>query len=190
MKDFDATFDEKNDQPIKPIPGKYPSHVSGFQVVSLDNGAKVFNIDFTLAKECNDMIKEETIKLSENVSGTVLKDDGSANQISLAFMCGKTYRSAGVFLTPNLPQSERWKNKKYTEFFSNMGIKFPVNQDGIIQLKEVEEQDIIGCPVISDVQVYKYTTKDGVSRSTMRVMNVFPWNDGTKIEKKVDDIPF
>ena len=45
MKEFDATFDSVNDQPKKPVPGKYPSHVSGFEAVSLKSGAKVFNID-------------------------------------------------------------------------------------------------------------------------------------------------
>ena len=163
MKEFDATFDSVNDQPKKPVPGKYPSHVSGFEAVSLRNGGKVFNIDFTLAEECKNM------------------ED--------AFMAGKQYRSAGVFLTSNLPKDERWKNKKYNEFFSNMGVKFPVNGDGIVKLQEVEEEDIIGLPAIADVQVYKYTTKDGEDRTSLRVMNVYPWDDGTKKEKK-DNVPF
>ena len=164
MKEFDATFDSVNDQPKKPVPGKYPSHVSGFEAVSLKSGGKVFNIDFTLASECKNM---------EN-----------------AFMAGKQYRSAGVFLTPNLPQGERWKNKKYNEFFTNMGVKFPVDEKGIVKLQEVEEEDIIGLPAIADIQVYKYTTKDGEERTSMRVMNVFPWNDGTRKEKKESDVPF
>ena len=163
MKEFDATFDSVNDQPKKPVPGKYPSHVSGFEAVTLESGGKVFNIDFTLAEECKNM------------------ED--------AFMAGKQYRSAGVFLTPNLPTDQRWKNKKYNEFFSNMGVKFPVNGDGIVKLQEVEEEDIIGLPAIADVQVYKYTTKDGEDRTSLRVMNVYPWDDGTKKEKK-DNVPF
>ena len=163
MKEFDATFDSVNDQPKKPVPGKYPSHVSGFEAVTLESGGKVFNIDFTLAEECKNM------------------ED--------AFMAGKEYRSAGVFLTSNLPTDERWKNKKYNEFFSNMGVKFPVNGDGIVKLQEVEEEDIIGLPAIADVQVYKYTTKDGENRTSLRVMNVYPWDDGIKKEKK-DSVPF
>ena len=109
---------------------------------------------------------------------------------SLAFMAGKQYRSAGVFLTPNLPQGERWKNKKYNEFFTNMGVKFPVDEKGIVKLQEVEEEDIIGLPAIADIQVYKYTTKEGEERTSMRVMNVFPWNDGTRKEQKESDVPF
>ena len=163
MKEFDATFDSVNDQPKKPVPGKYPSHVSGFEAVSLESGGKVFNIDFTLAEECKNM------------------ED--------AFMAGKEYRSAGVFLTANLPKDERWKNKKYNEFFTNMGVKFPVNGEGIVKLQEIEEEDIIGLPAIVDVQVYKYTTKQGEDRTSLRVMNVYPWDDGIKKEKK-DKVPF
>ena len=190
MKEFDATFDSVNDQPKKPVPGKYPSHVSGFEAVSLRSGGKVFNIDFTLASECKNMSKEVTVQLSDNVSGTEVNDDYSPKTESLAFMAGKQYRSAGVFLTPNLPSDERWKNKKYNEFFTNMGVKFPADEKGIVKLQEVEEEDIIGLPAIADIQVYKYTTKDGEERTSMRVMNVFPWNDGTRKEKKESDVPF
>ena len=172
MKEFDATFDSVNDQPKKPVPGKYPSHVSGFEAVSLKSGGKVFNIDFTLADECKNMTED------------------NLGEESLAFMAGKQYRSAGVFLTPNLPQGERWKNKKYNEFFTNMGVKFPVDEKGIVKLQEVEEEDIIGLPAIADIQVYKYTTKEGEERTSMRVMNVFPWNDGTRKEQKESDVPF
>jgi hypothetical protein len=172
MKEFDATFDSVNDQPKKPVPGKYPSHVSGFEAVSLKSGGKVFNIDFTLADECKNMTED------------------NLGEESLAFMAGKQYRSAGVFLTPNLPQGERWKNKKYNEFFTNMGVKFPADEKGIVKLQEVEEEDIIGLPAIADIQVYKYTTKDGEERTSMRVMNVFPWNDGTRKEQKESDVPF
>ena len=190
MKEFDATFNSELDQPQQPVPGKYPSHVSGFEAVLLPSGAKVFNIDFTLAEECKNMTKKQTVQLSKSVSGDVLDDNGNPKEMSLAFMAGKQYRSAGVFLTPKLPPNERWKNKKYTEFFSNMGVKFNTNDDGVIQLQEVEESDVIGLPAIADVQIYKYTTKDGTKRTTLRVMNVFPWNDGTKKIKEDNDVPF
>ena len=186
MKEFDATFDSVNDQPKKPVPGKYPSHVSGFEAVSLKSGGKVFNIDFILAEECKNMTKKKTIQLSDNVSGTELDDDNIPKMESLAFMAGKQYRSAGVFLTANLPKELRWKNKKYNEFFTNMGVKFPVNEEGIVKLQEVEEEDIIGLPAIVDVQVYKYTTKEGEDRTSLRVMNVYPWSDGIK----KDNVPF
>ena len=103
MKEFNATFDSVNDQPKKPVPGKYPSHVSGFEAVSLKSGAKVFNIDFTLANECKNMSREINVQLSENVSGSVVDDNYKPKTESLAYMAGKQYRSAGVFLTPNLP---------------------------------------------------------------------------------------
>ena len=151
MKEFDATFDSENDQPKKPVPGKYPSHVSGFEAVTLKSGGKVFNIDFTLAEECKSITKEKTM------------------------ICLWTRQWIC-----------QWKNKKYNEFFTNMGVKFPVNGDGIVQLQEVEEEDIIGLPAIVDVQVYKYTTKQGEERTSLRIMNTYPWNDGVK----KDNVPF
>ena len=49
MKQFDATFNDGTDGYQSANPGKYPAHVSGFDVKSFDSGSKVFNIEFTLA---------------------------------------------------------------------------------------------------------------------------------------------
>ena len=94
MKEFNATFDSVNDQPKKPVPGKYPSHVSGFEAVSLKSGGKVFNIDFTLADECKNMTED------------------NLGEESLAFMAGKQYRSAVFFHTPEQKKAaEEMKEK-------------------------------------------------------------------------------
>ena len=36
----------------------------------------------------------------------------------------------------------------------------------------------------------KYTTKDGEERTSLRVMNVYPWNDGARKKQKEIDVPF
>ena len=190
MKEFDATFDNATDGYQPAMPGKYPSHVSSFEAVSLQNGGKVFNIEFTLANECKKMEIQKMVRLGNKYEGTVLNDDGIPETINAGFMSGKTYRSAGVFLTPNLPSDQGWKNRKYKEFFTNMGVKFDEDEDGKIKLQEVEEEDVIGLPALVDVKPYSYVGKDGEEKASLRVLSVFPWNDGTRKEQKESDVPF
>jgi hypothetical protein len=189
MKDFNAKFEESSDGYQSANPGKYPSHVSAFDVRTFETGSKVFNIEFTLAEECKNM-EVEKYQRSGNEYIPFAKD-GKVEIISAGFMTGKKYFSAGVWLTPNLAKEERWKNRKYKEFFSNIGIEFPTDKDGIVELQEVEEEDVIGMPALVDVQSYTYTNKDGEEKTSLRVLSVFPWNDGNRIEPPKDtDVPF
>jgi hypothetical protein len=190
MKEFDATFDNEKDGYHPAMPGKYPGHVSSFEAVSLKNGGKVFNIEFTLADECKKMEIQKMVRLGTKYTGSVLDDNGEPDMINAGFMSAKIYRSAGVFLTPNLPNDQRWKNRKYKEFFSNMGVEFPTKEDGRLKLHEVEEEDVIGLPALVDVQTYSYKNKDGEEKTSLRVLNVFPWNDGTRIQSGSEKVPF
>ena len=195
MKEFDATFDNATDGYQPAMPGKYPGHVSAFDAVSLRNGGKVFNIEFTLADECKKMETQKMARVHSEIGtyvGSVIGNSDEPEMINAGFMSSKIYRSAGVFLTPNLPSDQGWKNRKYKEFFSNMGVDFPADKDGKLMLQEVEEEDVIGLPALVDVKPYVYTNKDGDKKSSLRVLNVFPWNEGTKKEfkKKNEDVPF
>ena len=190
MKEFDATFNEATDGYQPAMPGKYPGHVSAFEAVSLKNGGKVFNIEFTLADECKKMEIQKMVRLGTEYTGSVLGDNDEPEMINAGFMSAKIYRSAGVFLTPNLPNDQRWKNRKYKEFFSNMGVDFPEDKNGNQKLQEVEEDDVIGLPALIDVKPYSYKNKEGEKKSSLRVLNVFPWDDGTRKKPEGEKVPF
>ena len=117
--------------------------------------------------------------------------DGEPEMISAGFMTGKKYKSAGVWLTPNLPKKDGWKNRTYMEFFTNIGVEFPNDVNGVLELQEVEEADVIGMPALVDVKPHAYTNKNGEDKVTLRVLSVFPWNDGDRKEISKDtDVPF
>ena len=189
MKEFDAKFDVGTDGYQAANPGKYPAHISAFDVRTFDSGSKVFNIEFTLADECKSM---EIHKYRRN--GTDYNPsniDGEPEMISAGFMTGKKYKSAGVWLTPNLPKKDGWKNRTYMEFFTNIGVEFPNDVNGVLELQEVEEADVIGMPALVDVKPHAYTNKNGEDKVTLRVLSVFPWNDGDRKEPSKDtDVPF
>ena len=189
MKKFDATFEDGTDGYQPATPGKYPAHVSEFEVRTFDSGSKVFNIEFILAEECKSM----QVQKHERKGKTYIpcnKDNGDPEIVSAGFMTGKKYRSAGVWLTPKLPEDQRWKNRTYKEFFTNMGIEFPKDDKGVVQLGEVEEEDVIGMPVLADVKPYTYTNKDGEEKTSLRVLSLFPWDDGKRVKPKEPEVPF
>ena len=190
MKQFDAKFEESADGYQPANPGKYPAHVSGFDVKTFDSGSKVFNIEFTLAEECKNMKVHKYARNGSEYEPCYHRNE-EPEKISAGFMTGKKYFSAGVWLTPKLPKDQRWKNRKYKEFFSNMGIEFPKNEDGLVELQEVEEGDVIGMPALVDVQGYSYVNKEAIEKTSLRVLGIFPWNDGARIEPVKDtDVPF
>ena len=192
MKPFEATFDNDTDGYHQTVmPGKYPAHVSKFEAIALDGGQKVFNIDFTLASECDSMEIQRMKKVDFEYEKVFIGESNEPDMINAGFMSGKTYRSAGVFLTPNLPTNKRYYNEKYKVFFVKMGIEFPEDNDGRLKLYEVEESDVIGLPAIVDLRSYSYLSKkNGEMNHQLRVTDVLSWNDGTKKEFKKEVDPW
>mgnify|MGYP003140628594 FL=1 len=189
MKEFDAKFDVGTDGYQAANPGKYPAHISAFDVRTFDSGSKVFNIEFTLADECKSMEIHKYARNGNDYDPSNI--DGEPEMISAGFMTGKKYKSAGVWLTPNLPKKDGWKNRTYMEFFTNIGVEFPNDVNGVLELQEVEEADVIGMPALVDVKPHAYTNKNGEDKVTLRVLSVFPWNDGDRKEISKDtDVPF
>ena len=189
MKEFDAKFDVGTDGYQAANPGKYPAHISAFDVRTFDSGSKVFNIEFTLADECKSMEIHKYARNGNDYNPSNI--DGEPEMISAGFMTGKKYKSAGVWLTPNLPKKDGWKNRTYMEFFTNIGVEFPNDVNGVLELQEVEEADVIGMPALVDVKPHAYTNKNGEDKVTLRVLSVFPWNDGDRKEPSKDtDVPF
>jgi hypothetical protein len=187
MKKVDATYNEKDDGFVPVAEGTYPSHVSKFESNEY-NGSVVFNLTFKVAEEAN---KLEIPKLTKDNNGNYVP---TGDTVSAAFVTGKTYRvDKGVWLTPNPAEGEGWKNKRYKEFFENLGVDFPSDKEGNVGLGEVEETDVIGLPCLIELRETSFTNKDGETKTSLKVTNVHPWDDGERLseeEVETDDLPF
>ena len=84
--------------------------------------------------------------------------NGKALTIKGTFMSGNMYRiDKGVWLTPNPAKGEGWKNRRYKEFFENLGVTFPSDDDGNVTLGEVEKSDVIGKPCLIEERESPFT---------------------------------
>lgn len=186
-----TTFNESTDayQPI--VAGTYPAHIIAFESRDI-NDSVVFNMTFKIA----DKVEEMEVPVYHSVDGKyepTLDADGNPQLRKGTHLKGKEVRSAGVWLTPSPKEGEGWKNRKYKEFFENLGVSFPTDDSGNIQLGQVEEDDVLGHPCLAKVNEQEFTNKDGEKKSTMRVFATYPWNNGQKLssdELDGGDVPF
>ena len=191
MKNLEnATFNESTDayQPI--VAGTYPAHITAFESRDI-NDSVVFNMTFKLA----DKVGEMELPVYNQIDGkyqVVLDANGKETTRKGTHLVGKEIRSAGVWLTPNPKEGEGWKNRKYKEFFTNLGVSFQTDKNGNVQLGQVEEEDVIGFPCLAKVGEQEFTNKEGEKKSTMRVFATYPWNSGQKLSEDEigDDVPF
>jgi len=185
-----TTFNESTDafQPI--VAGTYPAHITSFEAREI-NESVVFNLTFTLA----DKVGEMEVPVYVSIDGKYeqsLDEEKNAITRKATHLVGKEIRSAGVWLTPNPKEGEGWKNRKYKEFFENVGVSFPIDDNGNVALGQVEEEDVIGYPCLAKVGQQAFTNKEGEEKTTMRVFNTFPWNSGQKLsaDEIGSDVPF
>ena len=189
-----TVFDESKDGLVPIVSGTYPAHVQGFDSRDIEtkNGSqKVFNVTFQIADEAN---KVKVNKVASDGNGglnTVTDDNGNPVVIDAGYLVGKRFNSTGIWLTPQPPEGQGWRNRRYKDFFSSLGVVFPQDEKGRTMLAEVEEDDVSGQPCLIKIDKEEYE-KDGEKRTAWKVFNAYPWKDGQKLssEEVSSDVPF
>ena len=192
----DTTYNEERDGIVPIVSGIYPAHVAGLEVKELQTKAgeqSVFNVTFLVAEEAKNTKVPKLVKNGDGEYKPAKNDDGTPVQVSASFMKGKRFGSTGIWLTPNPPEGQAWKNRRYMEFFKHLGVLFPEDENGNIALAIVEEEDVIGKPCFIKINQEHYTNKDGEQRYVWKVFDAYEWADGQLLspdEVTGDDLPF
>jgi len=192
MKEVEATFNESEDGFTPVVEGTYPAHITSFDSREY-NGSKVFNMSYTIADEVSKLDIPKLVKDSNGGYVQSYSTDGAPSTVNAGFMSGNMYRiDKGVWLTPNPAKGEGWKNRRYKEFFENLGVQFPTDDSGNTTLGEIEESDVLGVPCLVELRETSFTNSEGKERKAMKVTNVFPWKEGQKLSKDELDseVPF
>ncbi len=190
MKSLENTIVSKSDSARLPIvPGTYPAHVSEFASMEY-NDSIVFNLTYVIATEAS-QLEINKMFLDDGQLVKTTDAEGADVMISASYMSGKPFKGGGVWLTPSPGQGEGWKNKKYQQHCENMGIVFDTNDDGETILGEIEENDVVGKPVLIKLGQEEYT-KDGQTKTAWKVFTVYPWKEGSimSAEEMKSDVPF
>jgi hypothetical protein len=175
-----TTLGKGDDKSLPIIPGTYPAHVSDVSVKEW-NESFVYNLTFVIAPEVEKVsIDKMTVEHGELVK--VTDSDGSPVKITASYLAGKTFRNSGIWLTPNPADNEKWKNRKYKQFFESLGVVFEIDKDENTVLGQVEEDDVLGFPCLVKIAREEYTDKSGEHRQAWKVFQVYPWQNGDKID--------
>tara|TARA_R100000306_G_C4372081_1_gene140452 strand:- start:606 stop:1205 length:600 start_codon:yes stop_codon:yes gene_type:complete len=199
MKDLDATYDPTKN-PFTPIEsGFYPAHVTGFgtrEVKTKVGDAIVVNMTYEVAEEAGKLVQilyemeGYNYKLDDNGDRVVvLNGDGKSKTTQCKHLVGKKFRDNGTFVFTGSESSGR--NRRYFDLLSTLGVDLKEDSNGEFPLSLLEEEDVIGVPVLAKLGSEEYE-KDGEKRTAWKVFNVQQWNDGQRLSKEEieDDLPF
>ena len=199
MKEIGATYDPTKN-PFTPIePGFYPAHVTGFgtrEVKTKVGDAIVVNMTYEVAEEAGKLVQilyemeGYNYKLDDNGDRVpVLNGDGKSKTTQCKHLVGKKFRDNGTFVFTGSESSGR--NRRYFDLLSTLGVDLNEDSNGNFPLSLLEEDDVIGVPVLARLGSEEYE-KDGEKRTAWKVFNVEQWNDGQRISKEEieDDLPF
>jgi len=200
MQEIDATYNPSKN-PYTPIePGFYPAHVTGFgtrEVKTKVGDAIVVNLTYEIAEQAGELsqiiyeMDGYNYKLdSMDDRITVTDKDGKSQTTKCTHLVGKKFRDNGTFVFTGAESSGR--NRRYFDLLSTLGVSLKEDSNGEFPLSLLEEDDVIGVPVLAKLGSEEYVNKDGEKRTAWKVFNVEQWNDGERLSKEEleEDLPF
>ena len=200
MQEIDATYNPSKN-PYTPIePGFYPAHVTGFgtrEVKTKVGDAIVVNLTYEIAEQAGELsqiiyeMDGYNYKLdSMDYRITVTDKDGKSQTTKCTHLVGKKFRDNGTFVFTGAESSGR--NRRYFDLLSTLGVSLKEDSNGEFPLSLLEEDDVIGVPVLAKLGSEEYVNKDGEKRTAWKVFNVEQWNDGERLSKEEleEDLPF
>ncbi|MBP42643.1 MAG: hypothetical protein CL528_12760 [Aequorivita sp.] len=209
-KVIDATFDpSKTWQPIEE--GTYPAHIKSLstrEVQTRAGEAIVVNMKYRVADEVKDQEQDvwemDGYKYVKDNNGNrvpVMNSNGKQSVMSCSHLKGREFQDNGFFIFTSSQSSS--KNRKYFELLDNLRIsceEADVDGNKVKQLVLIEEDDVIGKPVIVTIKRQEFVTSETKHlppeqqerRSTFKVSNMVLWNDGVALDpdELTDDVPF
>jgi hypothetical protein len=191
--------------------GDYPAHISGLttkEMMTKAGEAIIVNMTYKIADEAADLkqlvYEMDGYKYKLDQEGNRIPiTDGEGEQVTTdcSHLVGEVKYDSGWFIFTSSESGS--KNARYFRLLENLGIKVEEQTLGDKKVKKLvllEQSDVVGKPVIIDLQREEYITSDTKhlppeqqeKRSVLKVKNVQPWADGVEItEDEVDgDVPF
>ena len=206
-KALDSIFDPSQ-QWVPTQEGTYPAHVTSLtskEVNTRAGEAIVVNMTYKVAPE----VSEITQPVWEMDGYNYKKDPQTGNKIPVyngsgtqaETNCGhlkdKILYDNGFFVFTETSSAS--KNSRYFQLLENLDIKCE-DDKGIKKLVLIEEEDVVGKPVLVTTRRQEYVTKETrdlpidqqEKRATFKVNTVTLWEDGDVLtqDELDDDVPF
>ena len=205
-KALDAIFDPSQ-QWVPMQEGTYPAHIASLPTKEVNTRAGeaiVVNMTYKVAPEVENVTQlvyeMEGYEYKRDKSGDlipVFNGGGSQKSTSCVHLKDKTLYDNGYFVFTD--SSSASKNSRYFQLLENLGIKCE-DDKGIKKLVLIEEEDVVGKPVMVTTKKQEYVTKETrdlpidqqEKRATFKVNTLTLWEGGdTLSQDDIDnDVPF
>ena len=151
-----------------------------------------------------DIWKMDGYKYQKDTDGNripITNGNGEQKVANCSHLKDRVFQDNGYFIFTDTTSAS--KNRRYFELLDNLEVKCEeANVDGrkVKKLVLVEEDDVVGKPVLITVKRHEFVTSETKHlsqdqqerRSTFKVKNVSLWKEGTALEpaELEDDVPF
>jgi len=209
--ELESAVYDPDDRPKRVEEGVYPAHIASLQTKDVNTRAGqaiVVNMTYKVADEVADqnqpMWEMDGFKyvLDEDKNKIpVMNGSGKQMEESCDHLLGRTFYDNGWFIFTTSQSAS--KNERYFSLLDKLGVKCKEqNVEGkkIKKLVLLEEDDVVGTPVMVTVKRQSYITKETRDlppaeqerRNIFRVTNVDKWHEGKPIsaDELSGDVPF
>ncbi len=207
-KELDVVFEPSNRPEFIPTEeGKYPAHIVSLTTKEVNTRAGeaiIVNMCYQLADESADetqlLWEMDGYKYRLDVNGNripIADETGVQEEIKCSHLPGKKYYDNGFFIFTDTSSAN--KNSRYFKLLEGLGIELE-ESDGKKKLVLIEEEDVIGKPVIIDLETHSYITRDTKDlpldqqekRTTLKAKEIVLWEGGEELSQDEvdDDVPF
>ncbi len=206
-KALDAVFNPSEKKSWLPIEeGQYPAHITSLSSKELNTRAGeaiVVNMTYKIAPEVAD-----SKQLLWEMDEYEYKKDNSGNKIPVMQNGKQKYAKCEHLIDRKMYDDGFWiftdtssasKNSRYFDLLETLDIKCE-DDKGFKKLMLIEEDDVVGKPVLINIKRKSYVTKETrdmpvdqqEKRFTFKVATLNKWEDGEvmSIEELDDDVPF
>ena len=209
-KTINATYDpSKKWKPIEE--GSYPAHVksiSSREINTRAGEAIVVNMKYKIADEVTKTTQPvwqmdgfKYVKDFEGNKVPVVNGFGDQETTTCEHLKGREFQDNGHFIFTDTTSST--KNRRYFELLDKLEVnceETSVEGNKVKQLVLIEEDDVVGKPVIVTIKRTEFVTSETKHlppeqqerRSAFKVANVILWKEGTSLdpEELKEDVPF
>ena len=209
--ELESAVYDPDDKPKRVEEGVYPAHIASLQTKDVNTRAGqaiVVNMTYKVADEVADqtqpMWEMDGYKyvLDEDKNKIpVMNGSGKQMEESCDHLLGRTFYDNGWFVFTTSQSAS--KNERYFSLLDKLGVKCKEqNIDGkkVKKLVLLEEDDVVGQPVMVNVKRQSYITKETRDlppaeqerRNIFRVTNIEKWHEGKTIsaDELSGDVPF
>ena len=208
--ELESAVYDPNDRPKRVEEGVYPAHIASLETKDVNTRAGqaiVVNMTYKVADEVADQTQPQwemdgfKYVLDESNEKIPVMNGGKQAEESCDHLIGRTFYDNGWFVFTTSQSSS--KNERYFSLLDKLGVKCKEQQvDGkkVKRLVLLEEDDVLGKPVLVTVKRQSYITKETKElpkdqqekRNIFRVTNLDLWRDGVHLsnDEVKGDVPF